>query len=219
VTIELPVGREESYAQTRSFASMLVATQATAALVADDPGMLGDLRRLPALASPLMGRAEPLAKRLGADETIKRITFLGSGPVYGLANEATVKCKEMSLSMAEAYHFMEFRHGPMSLVDGEHLIVALMSDATRSYELSVLRDLRERGARVVAVANRADDLSDACEAWLSLDADVAEGARPVLYLPFVQLFAYYRSMSRGLNPDRPRNVVMAIRLAGTEMTS
>ncbi len=66
----------------------------------------------------------PLAERVGADESTKRITYLGSGPLFGLASEATVKMKEMSLSVAEPYHFMEFRHGPMSLVDGEHLVVA-----------------------------------------------------------------------------------------------
>ena len=42
-------------------------------------------------------------------------------------------------------------------------------------------------------------------------------ARGVLYLPLVQLLAYYRAIARGLNPDRPRNVVMAVRLEGTGM--
>jgi glucosamine 6-phosphate synthetase-like amidotransferase/phosphosugar isomerase protein len=37
-------------------------------------------------------------------------------------------------------------------------------------------------------------------------------------MPLLQLLAYYRSMAHGLNPDRPRNVVMSIRLEGTEMT-
>jgi glucosamine--fructose-6-phosphate aminotransferase (isomerizing) len=39
----------------------------------------------------------------------------------------------------------------------------------------------------------------------------------VLYLPFLQLLAYYRALARGLNPDRPRHVQMAIRLTGTEL--
>lgn len=216
VTIGIPEGREQSFAQTRSFAGMLVAAQAVAAMVADDSALLAELDKLPGLAEQLISRAQPLAQRWGEDETIKRITYLGSGWVYGLASEATVKMKEMSLSMAEPYHFMEFRHGPMSLVDQEHLVVALLSDRVRDYEVAVLRDLKARGARVLTVSNTTDGLDEFDDA-LALLAPVSERARPVLYLPFVQLLAYYRSMHRGLNPDRPRNVVMAIKLTGTEM--
>lgn len=216
LTIGIPQGREKSFAQTRSFAGMLVAAQAVAALVAGDAPLLAELHRLPGLAEDLIARAQPAARRWGEDESVERITYLGSGWVYGLASEATVKMKEMSLSLAEPYHFMEFRHGPMSLVDQEHLIVALVSDRTREYELAVLRDLQARGARIVVVANDLDGM-DRFDDGLALQAPLSERARPVLYLPFVQLAAYYRSMHRGLNPDRPRNVVMAIKLTGTEM--
>ena len=140
LTIPIPEGQEQSLAQTRSFAGMLVAVQTLAALVADDDALIAELRTLPDLASDIVARAGPLAQRTGTDERYKRITFLGSGPLLGLASEATVKMKEMSLSIAEPYHFMEFRHGPMSLLDDEHLVVALLSDRIRTYELAVLRD-------------------------------------------------------------------------------
>lgn len=217
ITLCLPGGREESFAQTRSFAGMLVAAQMLAALAADDAVMLAELKRLPDLAEPLISRAMPLAQAIGPNEAFQRITYLGSGALYGLACEAMIKMKEMSLSTAEAFHFMEFRHGPMSLVDDGHLIVALVSDATRDYELAVLRDLKERGGRIVALAQTGEGLEDLCEASLLLHAPVQEAMRAVLYLPFVQLLAYYRALGRGLNPDRPRNVVMAIELKGTAM--
>jgi glucosamine--fructose-6-phosphate aminotransferase (isomerizing) len=216
LVIEVAGGREESFAQTRSFAAMLVAAQAVAALCADDAALLADLQRLPALADGLMARVEPLARAIGPDERVKRITYLGSGPLYGLANEAMIKMKEMSLSVAEGFHFMEFRHGPMALVDGEHLIVALLGEKANEYEVAVLRDLRARGGRVVAVAEGDDGLSE-FDTVVPLSSGLPEAARGVLYLPFVQLLAYYRSMGRGLNPDRPRNVVASIQLKGTEM--
>lgn len=219
LTVEIAEGREESFAQTRSFAGMLVASQAVAALAAGNAALLADLSRLPGLAAGLITRAAPVAERIGQDEGIRRITYLGSGPLYGLANEATVKMKEMSLSLAEPYHFMEFRHGPMSLVDREHLVVALLSEGMRDYELGVLDDLRERGARLVVVGNRLEGLKGEFDAVLDLQADLPERAYPVLYLPFVQLLAYYRALGRGLNPDRPRNVVMSIRLDGSRLGS
>ncbi len=216
-TIEVAQGREESFAQTRSFAAMLMASQALAALVAGDVPLAGQLAALPGLAEGIIARSTPLARRFGADESIRRITYLGSGPLYGLASEATVKMKEMSLSPAEPYHFMEFRHGPMSLVDGEHLVVALLSEGMREYELSVLQDLRTRGARIVVVGNNLGGAASAYDGALDLGTRLSERACPVLYLPFLQLLAYYRAMGRGLNPDRPRNVTMAIKLDGVHL--
>ena len=217
LAISIPEGREQSFAQTRSFAGMLVAAQMLAGLVAEDNALLAELARLPDLAPGIIERAEPLACDMGTNEGFKRITYLGSGPLYGLANEATVKVKEMSLSIAEGYHFMEFRHGPIALVDDEHLIIALLSDAMREYELGVLRDLRQRGAHILAIANDDQELGEVCEAIFTLGTSLSERSRAVLYMPFLQLFAYHRSLGRGLNPDRPRNVVMAIKLQGTEM--
>ncbi len=216
-TIAIPEGREESFAQTRSFAGMLIAAQALAALAADDAALWDELQQLPPLAEPLLARADPLARAIGQDESLKRITYLGSGPLFGLANEATVKMKEMSLSLAEAYTFMEFRHGPMSLVDGEHLVVALLSQTMREHEAAVLRDLKARGARILAIGSGLSGLEGVAEAHFDLQTSLSERAQPVLYLPMLQLLAYHRALGRGLNPDRPRNVVMAIRLAGVEM--
>ncbi len=216
-TIAIPEGREQSFAQTGSFAGMLIAVQALAALAADDAGLWGHLQSLPALADPLIARADPLAQAIGPDEGLQRITYLGSGPLYGLANEGTVKMKEMSLSLAEAYHFMEFRHGPMSLVDDAHLVIGLLSETMRPYELGVLRDLRERGARILAVGNRLSGLEDVADATFDLETTLPERAQAALYLPLLQLMAYHRALGRGLNPDRPRNVVMAIKLSGAEM--
>lgn len=218
ITVDIPAGQEESFAQTRSFAGMLVAVQTLAAHVAGDEALLTGLEALADLAPDLVERADPLAKRLAQREDVKRISYLGSGELYGLASEATVKMKEMSLSIAEPYPFMEFRHGPMALVDQEHLIVGLLSERTRAYEVAVLDDLKAHGATILVVGENLIQLGQRYDDAFDLRSGLPELARGVLYLPLLQLLAYHRAMHRGLNPDRPRNVVMAIRLEGTEMT-
>lgn len=217
LTIDVPEGREESFAQTRSFAGMLVAVQCLAALTADDSHLLDELRQLPSLGPDLIRRAQQATQPWATTDSYQRITYLGSGPLYGLANEATVKMKEMALSLAEGYHFMEFRHGPMSLVDHDHLVVGLVSETTRAYELAVLRDLRERHAQVLVIANGdAQEIGD-WDGTFSLNSPLSERANGVLFLPFLQYLACQRACWRGLNPDRPRNVVMSIQLRGTDM--
>jgi glucosamine--fructose-6-phosphate aminotransferase (isomerizing) len=217
LTVDIPEGREESFAQTRSFAGMLVAVQCLAALVAGDARLLGELRQLPSLGPDLIQRAQQATQPWATTDSYQRITYLGSGPLYGLANEATVKMKEMALSLAEGYHFMEFRHGPMSLVDHDHLVVGLVSESTQAYELAVLQDLRERHAHVLVVANRDDLEIGGWDDVFFLNSPLSERASSVLYLPFVQYLACQRACWRGLNPDRPRNVVMSIQLRGTNM--
>lgn len=215
LTVHIPAGREYSLAQTRSFAGMLVASQAMAAAVAGDGQLRAALGRLPDLAPELVARAEPLARRYGQDETIQRLTLLGSGPLYGLASEGTVKLKEMSLSLAEPYHFMEFRHGPMALVDEHHLLIGLLGERMHALELDVLAEMAGRGGRVLALAEAVPE--NATGEVFAFGSGLSEAARAVLYLPLIQLMAYYRAVGRGLDPDRPRHLSMAVRLpAGDE---
>ena len=137
-----PDSQEQSVAQTRSFTSMLLLLQALTAVLAHDEEMLERLHRLPSALEDLVARLGDLPRRLGANMEIERFFFLGGGPLYGLASEAMLKTKEMSLSYAEAYHPMEFRHGPMSMVNGRTLVVGFLSDTGLAEEHRVLEEMQ-----------------------------------------------------------------------------
>ncbi len=199
---------EESVAQTRSFTAMLVMAQAVALIAAG--GDVAALDALPDAARRVIGQYEGLAKALGEDMTIQRFTFLGSGVYYGLACEAMLKMKEMSLSGSEAFHSLEFRHGPKSVVGPDMLVVGLVSDAIRDQEAAVLAEMRELGAKVLAIAENADGLP--ADYTVSLASGLDDAARAPLALPTLQLLAYYRAMAKGLNPDRPTNLTTVVTL-------
>jgi glucosamine--fructose-6-phosphate aminotransferase (isomerizing) len=208
-----PDAQERSVAQTRSFTSMFLLTQALAAVLAGDSGRLERLRRLPDVLGGLVDRLGDLPQEWGRALDIERIFFLGGGPLYGLANEAMLKTKEMSLSHSEAYHPLEFRHGPMSLADEHTLVVGLLSDTGLAEELSVLKDMKELGARTLALA---EDTS-LFAGWqpdhvVELRSGLDEWERGPLYLPIVQRIAYHRALAKGLNPDRPRNLQAVVEL-------
>jgi glucosamine--fructose-6-phosphate aminotransferase (isomerizing) len=59
--------------------------------------------------------------------------------------------KEMSLSISKAFHFMEFRHSPMLMVNERALIVGLLAETARAYELAVLQEMRAPGAQTLAL--------------------------------------------------------------------
>ena len=145
-------------AQTRSFTSMLVGVLALAALGSGHDRLLDALTELPEHGGRLLAEHGALAQSLGRDASIARVFFLGSGPRYGLACEAMLKMKEMSLTASEAYHFLEFRHGPKSMVDADTLVVGLLSESAREAEAAVLREMKGLGARVLVLAERAAGL-------------------------------------------------------------
>jgi len=210
-----PDAQERSIAQTRSFSSMLLLTQTLAATLARDDGMgmLEQLRRLPDALDDLVDRVGDLARRLGADMDIERIYFLGGGPLYGLANEVMLKMKEMTLSYAEAYHSLEFRHGPMSMVNEHTLIVGLLSDTALAQEVRVLEDMHNLGGRTLALVED----GSAFGGWqpdhiVELGSGMNEWARGPLYLPVLQRLAYHRAVAKGLDPDRPHNLTAVVEL-------
>jgi glucosamine--fructose-6-phosphate aminotransferase (isomerizing) len=204
-------GQEQSVVQTRSFSAMLVAAQAAIALL--NPARFEAMQGLPALGERLIATYHQLAKQLGEDKQFERIYFLGSGLQYGLASEGNLKMKEMSLSIAEAFHFMEFRHGPMSMVNERTLVVGLLSDKARDYELAVLREMRALGARTLVLSEQAVSSAEA-DYQVNFNSGLPEASRGVLYLPVLQLFGYYRARANGQNPDQPHNLTAVVVLEG-----
>jgi len=212
VSIAIDSAQETSLAQTRSFASMLIVIQAIAAFAAQRSD-LDALNLLPPIANRLLNDYHSLAKRLGEDKQIERFFFLGSGAHFGIACEGMLKMKEMSLSYSEAFRVLEFRHGPMSMVDEHALIIGLISEEAHAQEASVLRQMKQRGAQILAIS--ADNYDLDLASWsnfVQLDSSVPRWVRPVLYLPVMQLMAYYRAMSNNQNPDQPANLTFVISL-------
>ena len=112
--------------------------------------------------------------------------------------------KEMSLSHSEPFHFMEFRHGPKSMVTPSTLLIGFRSSANASREEAVLKEAQAIGARLLTVA---EDRAD-----VQMDSGADEAIRDVLYLPIGQLLAFERSLSKGLDPDRPNNLDAVVRI-------
>lgn len=201
---------EESVAQTRSFSNMFLLTQIAAGLTANAPDFIQRLAAIPNFFDSLMSKYESLAQDLGKNDHLQRFVFLGSNHNYGLASEGMLKMKEMSLSSSEVFHFMEFRHGPKSVVAPGTLIIGLIHDDARDKEVKVLVEMKELGATTLAIADSTVGIKAdyVVELGTGLDSQV----RAVLQLPFMQLLAFYRSMSKGLNPDRPKNLTSVIEL-------
>ena len=204
VNIVISKGQEESMAQTRSFASMYVAVTALCLRMAGRRDLMQTVSALPKSGEQLMSKYESLAKVIGENLNFDRFYFLGSGIRYGLACEVNLKMKEMTLTHSEPFHFLEFRHGPMSMVNENAAIVGMLSDMNRVHEAKVLSEMKMLGGTVTGFGEK--------DADVEFESGIPESIRGVLYLPVLQLMAFYRSVAKGLNPDKPNNLTAVVKL-------
>ncbi len=197
-------GQEKSVAQTRSFSSMFITATAAAMIASNNESRFDEMHKLPEIGRVLMDKYHHYAKEIGENLDFDRFYFLGSGHRYGIACEANLKMKEMTQTHTEPYHFLEFRHGPKSMVNEKTAIIGLLSESKRNYEEKVLREMQDLGASIVSLAENDGDIS--------FESGLAESTRTILYLPLLQIMAYYRSLAKGLDPDNPKNLSSVIYL-------
>ena len=204
LNLVFPSGQEQSVAQTRAFSTLYLGTVVLAALWAGRAGVFDSLAGLPEAGRRVLKDNASLSAELGHDATIDRFYWLGSGPRYGLASELSLKMKEMSLSHSEPFHFLEFRHGPKSMITPSALVVGLRSTVNGEKEAAVLEEVKGLGGRVVDMAETGSTVR--------LGARLDETFQNILYLPVGQMIAFERALSKGLNPDRPTSVDTVVKI-------
>ncbi|MBZ0315962.1 MAG: SIS domain-containing protein [Anaerolineae bacterium] len=193
--LAIPAGQEQSVAQTRSFSSMLVVAEGAATIWGRQ-----NIQNVRLAGHEFVQQASLFAESYADPIRFTRYFYLGSGPRYGLACEAMLKMKEMSLTHAEAFHPMEFRHGPKSMVDEQTLVVGLLSETGYVEEKAVLNEMRQLGATTIELS-----------ANPSADFAIPED-QLVHYLPPLQWLAYHRAVKKALDPDHPRHLEQVVQL-------
>jgi glucosamine--fructose-6-phosphate aminotransferase (isomerizing) len=130
--------------------------------------------------------------------------FLGSGPLFGVALEGALKLMEMSQIMTQAFHPLEYRHGPISLVDGNTAAVMLYSSDQKDAEIKLVEELREKGAVVIGIGGPGD---------LELSVDVDLSLAALVVLPALQILGERAAQARQIDTVSPRHLTKVVKLA------
>jgi glucosamine--fructose-6-phosphate aminotransferase (isomerizing) len=211
LTITLPAADEKSTVMTRSFTSMLVALQRLAALLGGKSEESDALGRVPEMTMPALRTIPDRIHEFVNRHQFADYVCLGQGPFYGLACEYALKVTEMSVSYSQAFHTLEFRHGPKSIVGPETLLIFLLSEKGYDAECDVLEEMKSLGGTTMVVTNRADKRAAAAANILfELSVDGPEFARLAPSLAPGQLLGLYTGLKKGLDPDSPRNLSRAV---------
>jgi len=212
----LPWADEKSTVMTRSFTSMLLAFQKLGARLKREQTLAASLDSLPQTTAPWLDANADRIRKFASTRKFADFVFLGQGAHYWLAQEAALKVTEMSASYAQAYHTLEFRHGPRSIAGPETLITFLISDAAAEEEILLVRELKALGAANLAIVNRATpEIRDSSDLLIELNLDGLEFARFAVTAIPAQLLGAAVGLRKGLDPDAPRHLSRAVVLGET----
>jgi glucosamine--fructose-6-phosphate aminotransferase (isomerizing) len=144
--------------------------------------------------------------------------FLGRAIHYPVAMDGALKLKEVSYVHAEGYPTGETKHGPNALID-ESLPVVIIATcdpndvgSTLRYEktLNNIKGFKEQASPVIALATEGDTEIGKLADHVIFVPKAPELLSPILEIVPLQLFAYYMAVKRGLDVDRPRNLVKSV---------
>ncbi|MCF7827201.1 MAG: SIS domain-containing protein [Candidatus Marinimicrobia bacterium] len=204
---------EKSVVMTRSFTSMLLQIQILASRFSGNQAFFDQLAQVPQAGKRLMDQYDGLPEQIIAANNFTKFIYLGHGPHFGLASEGMLKVKEMSVANSEAYHSLEYRHGPMSLVDEDSLLIFLISDHTGDAEIKLLKEMNALGGKSLAICEKANaDILGHADYVVELNSGIEENARLVLTMPILQQLAYANALKKGMEPDKPKNLTQVVTL-------
>jgi glucosamine--fructose-6-phosphate aminotransferase (isomerizing) len=138
--------------------------------------------------------------------------YLGRGINYPIALEGALKLKEVSYIHAEGYPAAEMKHGPIALIDKSMPVVVIATKDNRTYKkvLSNIQEVKARGGIVIAIVSRGDE-----EIKQYVDHNLYVPVNSYILTPLLaviplQLFAYYITIMRGFDPDKPKNLAKSV---------
>ena len=133
--------------------------------------------------------------------------YIGRGTDYAVSLEAALKLKEISYIQAEGFAAGELKHGTIALIENQTPVIAIITqDRTAGLTRSNLEETQSRGAAVLTIVSR----HLAHEDDNIIIPDVDELLTPLLSVVPAQLLAYYTSLGKGLDVDKPRNLAKSV---------
>ena len=215
-TVYTRAGPEISVAATKSFTAQLMVlywlamsySKADARRLAD---MVMGIRQLPNKVQQVLDNKDEIIKSAKYLAGYENAFFIGRGINFPVALEGALKLKEISYIHAEGYAAGELKHSPFALLGEDMPVIAIVAqDNTYGAMLTNIKEVKARGAPVIALAEEGDkDIDQLADLVLTLPKGDAIFS-PVVNTVALQLLAYYTARHRGCSIDTPRNLAKSV---------
>ncbi len=222
-TVVMFAGPEIGVAATKTFTAQVHTLSLISVKAAELSGAVGytealelekQLRVIWKAAGEVIRRSEIKAKVL-AEYFARRHScfYLGRGIGLPTALEGALKMKEIAYVHAEGYPAGESKHGPIALVEvGFPVVFIAPGDETRAKIAGNIEEMSARGAKPIIVCEEGDKIAEYTQpGWVfQIPPGYSPLFSPILYVLPLQLLAYYTAITRGYDPDKPRNLAKSV---------
>lgn len=212
-------GPEIGVASTKAFTSQVTILALLALFLGrrrglslqDGKEMAEQISGLPSAISKVLERASEIKVLAEKYKDYPNMLFMGRKYNYPVALEGALKLKEISYIHAEGLSAGEMKHGPIAMIDENLPTVAIcLFDSVRDKMLSNIQEVKARKGTVLVLASDNDnEVLDLTEDIIRVPR-IKEVISPVLSVIPLQMFAYYISVARGIDPDKPRNLAKSV---------
>ena len=213
-------GPEISVATTKAYSAQLIAGYVLSIQFAKVLGKITDgqyanyiaeLNTIPDKIEKIIEDKERLQWFASKQVNAKDIFFIGRGIDYAISLEGSLKLKEISYIHSEAYAAGELKHGTISLIEDETLVIGLLTqDDLYEKTISNMVECKSRGAYLMGVTTFGNyAIEDAVEFATYIPKIDNHFTASLAVVP-LQLLAYYVSVAKGLDVDKPRNLAKSV---------
>lgn len=173
--------------------------------------LLNELIQIPSKAQSIVDNQTKIQKFASEQFNKNKVFYIGRQFDSASSLESALKLKEVSYMHCEAFSAGELKHGPIALVDESTLLIAIATDRELYEKLaSNIIEVKSRGASIMVITQDTGDAFKKCADTIIQIPEVCDSLASMLSIIPAQLFAYYCSIQRGLNPDQPRNLAKSV---------
>ncbi|MDY3342572.1 MAG: glutamine--fructose-6-phosphate transaminase (isomerizing) [Lachnospiraceae bacterium] len=213
-------GPEISVATTKAYSTQLIAAYCLAVQFALTRGeiteeyyteLIAEMQTIPDKIRKVLDDKERIQWFAAKQANAKDIFFIGRGLDYAISLEGSLKMKEISYIHSEAYAAGELKHGTISLLEDNTLVIGVLTQADL-YEktLSNMVECKSRGAYLCAITSYGNyNMEDTADFVTYIPKTDAHFATSLAVIP-LQLMGYYVSVAKGLDVDKPRNLAKSV---------
>ena len=213
-------GPEISVATTKAYSAQLIVLYLLAIRIGELKGTISEeysaelldaMLKLPDQISRLLEDKERIQWFASKYASARDIFFIGRGLDYAVSMEGSLKLKEISYIHSEAYAAGELKHGTISLIEDGILVVGILTQqALFEKTVSNMVEVKSRGAYLMAVTSYGNySIEDTANFCVYIPKTDEHFMASLAVIP-LQLLAYYISVAKGLNVDKPRNLAKSV---------
>ncbi|WP_407374179.1 glutamine--fructose-6-phosphate transaminase (isomerizing) [Methanobrevibacter sp.] len=210
--IQTQAGPEIGVAATKTYVAQLTSIYLLAALISKNEDLLRELDRVPVFIDEVLDEVDNVKELSKRYNYARDFFYLGRGYSYPTALEGALKLKEITYIHGEGYAAGELKHGPLALIDeGIPVVVIIPPGDNYRKTMSNLEEVKSRGANVLAIGSADDEsLKSKANAVIPINDEVKEIIAPLVYIVPLQLIAYYITLEKGHDPDKPKNLAKCV---------